>query len=121
MKLTAQHIAEQAVAAAFDMLKANGLESEAKRLPELLKKAADARSESLVATITTPNGDAGPLKDVIRDVLEKKTGKKIEIAEKADPSLVGGVLIQYGDERIDMSVLRSLERARTELSSTSSL
>ena len=40
----------------------------------------------------------------IRKVLEDKYQQKVEITEKVDPELIGGVAIRIGDEVIDASV-----------------
>lgn len=55
-------------------------------------------------TVTT----AFPLTEKQRDAIKKKmaevTGKKIEMTEKTDKTIVGGVIVDYGDTRLDGSV-----------------
>jgi F-type H+-transporting ATPase subunit delta len=43
-------------------------------------------------------------------------GRKVELTAKADPSLIGGMRLRIGDEVIDGSVVRQLQRMRTQLS-----
>lgn len=67
-------------------------------------------------TVTT----AFPLSSKQREQIEKKMaeiiGKKIEMSEKTDKSLMGGVVIDYGDTRMDGSVKTRLEGLRDSFS-----
>jgi F-type H+-transporting ATPase subunit delta len=47
--------------------------------------------------------------------LSKATGKEVELKVLVDPSLVGGVVAQVGDQVFDGSVRRKLEMAREQL------
>lgn len=47
---------------------------------------------------------------------EKHPGKTIELIERVDPSLIGGVIIRIGDEQYDGSVSRRLNDLRREFS-----
>ncbi len=44
----------------------------------------------------------------IRDLFSKRTGLEVELIETIDASLLGGVVVQIGDEKLDMSVSRQL-------------
>lgn len=63
---------------------------------------------------------AFPLDEEQREKIKKKmaeiTGKKIEMSEKVDSSLVGGVVVDYGDTRMDGSVKTRLENLKESLS-----
>ncbi|MCM1298850.1 MAG: ATP synthase F1 subunit delta [Firmicutes bacterium] len=67
-------------------------------------------------TVTT----AYPLDDQQREKIKKKmaeiTGKKIEMSEKTDSSLMGGIVVDYGDTRMDGSVKTRLENLKESLS-----
>lgn len=56
------------------------------------------------AVITTPF----PLNDALRKEFEKTvakiTGKKVILAEKVDPSIIGGYILKIGDRQLDESV-----------------
>ncbi|HRH37389.1 MAG TPA: ATP synthase F1 subunit delta, partial [Flavobacteriales bacterium] len=53
----------------------------------------------------------------VRAMAEKQhPGKSIELVEKVDASLIGGVTIRIGDEQYDGSVSRSLNNLRREFS-----
>ncbi|MGZ6328811.1 MAG: F0F1 ATP synthase subunit delta, partial [Candidatus Limnocylindrales bacterium] len=49
--------------------------------------------------------------------LRELTGGSIELAQRVDPALLGGVVVQLGDRLIDGSVRGRLERLRHELAS----
>lgn len=120
MKTTTRDIAKAAIAAAFASLEENGLGGETSALTRDLRSELSVRSGSVVATLTTPKGDAGPAAEKIRAMLEKKLGKSVELTEKADTSLIGGAVLTFGDERIDLSVKGSLAEAMEHLSQTAS-
>ena len=67
-------------------------------------------------TVTT----AFPLTEEQRAAIKKKmaevTGKKIEMSEKTDKSIVGGVVVDYGDTRLDGSVKTRLEGLKESFS-----
>ena len=66
----------------------------------------------IAVTLTTPSGHAGELSAAIAKYLQSKLGRSVEVTERADPSLIGGAILQYGDVQIDLSVrgaLRDLE------------
>lgn len=60
-----------------------------------------------------------PLKDAQREKLtkklEEKSGKKIKLSEKTDPSILGGIIIEYGNTRIDNSIKGKLEAVARQL------
>lgn len=51
-------------------------------------------------------------KDLISGILESETGKKVKLETNIDPSLIGGVVIQYDCNLIDCSVSGALNRIR---------
>ncbi|AKD02668.1 ATP synthase F1 subunit delta [Pontibacter korlensis] len=61
---------------------------------------------------------AAPLTPALRDELGKKlvaqTGKRIELIERVDPSLIGGFVLRVGDKQIDSSVRNSLRKLRNQ-------
>lgn len=60
-----------------------------------------------------------PLKAAQREKLAKKledkSGKKIKLSEKTDPSILGGIIIEYGNTRIDDSIKGKLEAVSRQL------
>ena len=57
------------------------------------------------------------LKERIISKMSEVTGKKISVREKVDPSVIGGIVIDYGSTRYDGSVKARLNALRQELSS----
>jgi F-type H+-transporting ATPase subunit delta len=82
---------------------------------ELASLAAERR-QAAVAEVRT----AVPLDDQHRErlvkALEQATGKKVELRNVVDPSILGGVLARVGDQVIDGSIRRRLELARDRMS-----
>jgi F-type H+-transporting ATPase subunit delta len=47
--------------------------------------------------------------------IEKAAGRKVEATRRVDPDLVGGIVLQAGEYRVDASIRGRLERLRQEL------
>lgn len=62
-------------------------------------------------TIVTPSGDAGSLRESVASMLRQKFNRSVDVTERKDPSLIGGAIITFGDEQIDMSVRGALRQA----------
>ena len=82
---------------------------------ERLSDAASRRRGQSVARVTT----AAPLSPVqeqrLIDVLGRLYGRRIGLQITVDPSILGGLLVQVGDEVIDGSIAHRLEAARRQL------
>jgi F-type H+-transporting ATPase subunit delta len=70
--------------------------------------------------ITVEIASPYPLHDAqienIKDVLQQRLGKTIEIDQTIDKTLLGGWLIRTGDQIIDMSIKGRFQQLTTELS-----
>ena len=115
---TAHDLARAALAALIEALEKEGLSAKPKDLEHLLLQALHERSGTVSVTIRTPTGSSGELAEKVRKAIKEKTGKEAEIIEQKDPTIIGGAVISYGDERIDLSVQRSLSDALHVLSPT---
>lgn len=62
---------------------------------------------------------AVPLDDAqvagVRQRLTTQTGRTVELEASVDPAIIGGAILQVGDQLIDGSTRRRLQRLRTEL------
>jgi F-type H+-transporting ATPase subunit delta len=90
-------------------------------LVPLIARAArslwDRRSNRVPVTVRT----AVPLDDAQRDSLRQRLvsltgGATPMLAEEVDPELIGGLVVQVGDQLFDASVRGRLRRIRSELS-----
>ncbi|HUU83422.1 MAG TPA: ATP synthase F1 subunit delta [Phycisphaerae bacterium] len=52
------------------------------------------------------------LLDRLRETLKRRTGRKPLINEEVDASLLGGLVVQIGDEKLDCSISSRLRRLR---------
>jgi F-type H+-transporting ATPase subunit delta len=104
-------LARAAVAALSEALQEEGQNATPEEVLRLVTLAAEESAGTLTVTIASPTGDAGSLIPAVTASVEKKTGKKVLIKQTKDVSLIGGATVSYGDERIDLSVKRSLEDA----------
>lgn len=82
---------------------------------EMVALAAERRRSAVAEVRTAVRLDATRRKR-LAEVLEKATGKKVELKVVVDPSVVGGVVARVGDQVIDGSIRRRLELARERLS-----
>ena len=85
-----------------------------------IKKSREARG-ILEAIVTV----AEPLTDTLRDDVQAKlqamTGKDVIISMRQDPTIMGGIIIQIGDKRIDGSIARRLDELKKTLVRTDSI
>jgi F-type H+-transporting ATPase subunit delta len=87
-------------------------------VPEIEEIFADqlrAERGIAVAQVTTAEPLSPAKQELVREKLEAMTGKRIELAMKIDPDIIGGIVIRIGDQVIDGSVRNKLERLRSRL------
>ena len=91
------------------------------RLSLLRAIAESYRSEHLVlrgmveAHVRTVVPLTEPLRERIRAAVARHTGKTPVLIEKIDPSLIAGIVVQIGDEKIDQSLSRRLRELAANL------
>ncbi|NQU10912.1 ATP synthase F1 subunit delta [bacterium] len=95
-----------------------GDQDRAARLPRILESflaLAAAAKQTVSGEVVT----AVPLDDATRQRLEAElgrlTGKNVRLLARVDPSLVGGALIQVGEQVIDGSLRRRLSQIKEQL------
>lgn len=118
MKPTTKDIARAAIESAYLMLEQHGMTADADKLSADLRSEVGIRGKTASAILLTPTGSAGPLAERIKTALEKGLGRPVQLTEKADKSLLGGAILEYGDARIDLSVRGALDDAALHLMST---
>ncbi|HLC76489.1 MAG TPA: F0F1 ATP synthase subunit delta [Candidatus Peribacterales bacterium] len=118
MTTAAHDLARAALAALAEALEKEGLSTSPKDLEHIILQALSDRTGTMFVTIKTPSGSSGELATKVKTIIKEKTGKHVEIIEQKDPSIIGGAVISYGDERIDFSLQRALSDAFNILSET---
>lgn len=54
-------------------------------------------------TLSTTSEKVGDAQEIVVG-LERLLGKRVKVSERRDPSLIGGLKLMFGDERIDASL-----------------
>jgi F-type H+-transporting ATPase subunit delta len=54
----------------------------------------------------------------LRDQLGRRSGKTVDLDERVDPSIMGGLVVRIGDELIDASIAGRLRRIQAQLTSS---
>jgi F-type H+-transporting ATPase subunit delta len=80
----------------------------------LVKRAAEQRQKA-VAEVRTAMPITDEQKQRIADALSKRTGKTVDVRVIIDPTVLGGVVAQVGDEVFDGSVRHRLNQLREVL------
>ena len=78
-------------------------------------EAALANAGSVYATVTAARSLSDESKQALHDFIAAKTGAKtVSFEEKVDPSLIGGVKIEYPGHQLDMTVKAKLDKLTTK-------
>lgn len=87
-------------------------------LPGILEVYRDAVRDLrgiVVADVTTAEPLGPEERELVRSQLAAKVGREVELRERVDPEIIGGIVAQVGDTLIDGSVISQLRRLRTRL------
>lgn len=89
-----------------------------RRIGQLLRHAAEIvadQSDEVVATVTTAQPLSGEHLGRLEQGLARQYGRSLRINQVVDPSVVGGLRVQVGDEVIDGTVSTKLSQLRLQL------
>jgi F-type H+-transporting ATPase subunit delta len=84
---------------------------------EAYLKIAARRQEQLTATVTTAIPLTEQQVERLTSALSKHYGRDIHANQVVDPTVVGGIRVEIGDEVIDGTILSRLDEARRRLTS----
>ncbi|MBI3909923.1 MAG: ATP synthase F1 subunit delta [Armatimonadetes bacterium] len=79
------------------------------------RRLAYAHRNLLPVEVTTAIPLAEADREALRRALERRTAKRVELHERVDESILGGVTVRLGDTILDGSVRAHLEQLRTRL------
>lgn len=71
--------------------------------------AFEAKRGQVEVTATSATPLTGGLREALLGALRRYTGREPILTEKVDASLIGGLVVRVGDEKIDFSVSRRLQ------------
>jgi len=83
-------------------------------IEEFESVAASARQKVSGEVITARPLDDATLARLVAE-LNRVTGKSVQLFQKVDPSILGGVVIKVGEQVIDGSLRRKLEQIKEQL------
>ena len=101
--------------AAAHMLIERGLFKDAHIFPRLVEREWFKRDGAVQVRITTTDSNAGTLKQEIAHAVEEALKRSCHVEEHADPSVMGGVLLQIGDERYDATLRGAIANLSAQL------
>ncbi len=101
--------------AAAHLLLQHGLLKAAHTFPRLVEREWFRSTGEVQIRITTMSGHAGTLKKDIAQIVEQTLKRSCHIEEQTDASVLGGVLLQIGDERYDATLRGALRGLSTQL------
>jgi F-type H+-transporting ATPase subunit delta len=82
------------------------------------QRLADEAAGRVRATVTTAIELTPHDRDRVADGLSKRLGKEIRLTVAVDPSILGGLKLQYGDRLVDASVATRLQQLRRRLAAS---
>jgi F-type H+-transporting ATPase subunit delta len=87
-------------------------------IEEEFRRLADDAAGRVRATVTTAVELSVQERDRVADGLSKRLGKEVHLDVLVDPSILGGLKLQYGDRLVDASVATRLQQLRRRLAAS---
>jgi F-type H+-transporting ATPase subunit delta len=88
------------------------------KLPDICRNLLDLIREHQGITpvmVTTATPLTGETRNSIRQYLTLQTGRTIELSEKVQPGIIGGLILRIGDLQFDGSISHQLKKVRESL------
>ena len=86
-------------------------------ISECLKSLYNDYNGIIEVKVTTAEPLSDALKTKLKAKLESVSGKKITLVEKTDKSILGGIILDYDNVRMDSSIRNRLEGIKTSVKS----
>ena len=84
-------------------------------IAETFRVEHQERQKRVDVHIKTASALSDRLRDDLQRAIQERYGKQPELLEEVDETLIGGMVLQVGDEKIDTSVVRQIEKLRFTL------
>ena len=72
----------------------------------------------LEVTAVTAQPMTEELRKRLTDKLSKTTGRRIVLTEQVDKSIIGGIVVRYGNTELDSSVKTRLDKLKAQITNT---
>lgn len=82
------------------------------------KELVDQQDDTVFVTVTTAVAMDDHLRKATQQTLEQELERKVYIAERVSPDILGGLIIELRGHRYDMSVRAQLGQIRQQLGAT---
>jgi hypothetical protein len=103
--------------ASLALLEMHGLGKDMRTFPRTVRRAISELEKSTTGVLITPSGTEEITIELLASI-EKAVGKRVELSVRKDATLLGGALLQIGDERFDASLRGALEGMQRHLTLT---
>jgi len=87
-------------------------------IAEEFQRLADEAAGRVRATVTTAVELSSKDRDRVAEELSRRLGKEIRLHVEVDPTILGGLKLQYGDHLVDASVATRLQQLRRRLAAS---
>lgn len=81
----------------------------------IFAKMADEKRGVVEVKVASAVPLAGAQEQEIKETIARKTGKDIRVVKEVRPELIGGLLLQIGDQMMDGTIAHALEKMREDL------
>ena len=71
-----------------------------------------------LATVTTSTGISPETMQKVQAIMEKEFDTKIELSQKLNPEIIGGMILRVDDKQLDASVATQLKKIKTKFLET---
>ncbi len=98
---------------ALKLLEKSGV-NDFQSFPSHVAEALATQEGIVTASLATPTGSVGKEHhDKFAHLLEQTLGRKVQLTEVKDPTLIGGAVLRIGDEMYDFSIRSAMENMVT--------